>query len=256
MPTLIAHRGFAGEQPENTLRAFRAAARSAEMIELDVRRCETGEVVVLHDERLDRVTDLRGPVAATPYDALADCDVLGSGEGIPRLVDVFGAVPPSIGVNVELKTAEVAADAVEIAGMAPHDVIVSSFLPEALRRAADAGDPGGDEQAASATDLGGATGTASATDLDGAVGAASATDLPLGYLFHAHEVDRPVDRALSLGCEYLHPPTGVTDAALVDAAHANGLGVNAWTVRARPAARRLVEAGVDGLIADRADVLG
>jgi glycerophosphoryl diester phosphodiesterase len=232
VPTLIAHRGFAGEQPENTLGAFRAAAGVAEAardapprsvadaVELDVRRCGTGELVVLHDATLDRVTDLTGPVAETPYASLADCDVLGSGEGVPRLADVFDALPPAVGVNVELKTPDVAADAVALAAAAPHDVLVSSFDPDALRRAAGAG------------------------------------EVPLALLYRADGAEGAVDRALSLGCSAVHPPTGVADAELVDEAHANGLDVNVWTVRARPAARRVTEAGVDGLIADRSDVLG
>ena len=60
---LIAHRGFAAVHPENTVRAVRAAARVADAVEVDVRRCATGELVVIHDATVDRVTDGTGPVA-------------------------------------------------------------------------------------------------------------------------------------------------------------------------------------------------
>ncbi|QLG60874.1 glycerophosphodiester phosphodiesterase [Halorarum salinum] len=220
MPALIAHRGFAGDHPENTLGAFRAAAGTAAMLELDVRRCGSGEVVVFHDAELGRVTGRRGAVAETPYDVLADCEVLDSGEGVPLLADVFAAVPPSVGVNVELKTVDVAADAAELAAAASHDVVVSSFRPDALRAVAGVAD-----------------------------------DLPLAHLF-LPEADDPIGRARSLGCDYLHPPKAVADADLVEAAHDRGLGVNAWTVKTPAEATRLVAAGVDGLIADHGDVLG
>lgn len=219
MPTLIAHRGFAGDNAENTLGAFRAAARTAGMLELDVRRCGSGEVVVFHDADLARVTDRRGAVAETSYDVLADCDVLGSGEGIPLLADVFDAVPATVGVNVELKTVDVAADAAEIAGAAPHDVLVSSFRPEALRVVDEA------------------------------------NDLPLAFLFLG-TVGDPVERALAFDCDALHPPKDVVNAELVKTAHDRGLDVNVWTVKTTAEASRLAAAGVDGIVADHRDVLG
>ena len=219
MPRLIAHRGFAGDDAENTLGAFRAAARTADMVELDVRRCGSGEVVVFHDADLGRVTDRRGAVAEASYDVLADCDVLGSGEGVPLLADVFDAVPATVGVNVELKTVDVAADAAGIAEAAPHDVLVSSFRPDALRV------------------------------VDGT------SDLPLAFLFRRTVFD-PVGRAVSLGCDALHPPKGAANADLVRTAHGRGLDVNAWPVKTAEEASRLAAAGVDGIIADHHDVLG
>ena len=53
---LIAHRGFAETFPENTVLAVREAARWADAIEVDVRRCGSGEIVCLHDATVDRVS--------------------------------------------------------------------------------------------------------------------------------------------------------------------------------------------------------
>lgn len=58
----IAHRGFAGKYPENTLAAVQQAATRADMIELDLRRCRSGEIVVVHDGIVDAVTDACGRV--------------------------------------------------------------------------------------------------------------------------------------------------------------------------------------------------
>ena len=52
----IGHRGAMGYEPENTLRSFRKALKlGADMIEMDVRVCGTGEVVAIHDSTVDRV---------------------------------------------------------------------------------------------------------------------------------------------------------------------------------------------------------
>lgn len=64
MTEVWCHRGYSGRYPENTMLAFRKAAETgAEGIELDVQLTRDGEVVVLHDETLDRTTDGTGPVA-------------------------------------------------------------------------------------------------------------------------------------------------------------------------------------------------
>jgi len=56
-PMLIAHRGFSGRYPENTLRSFREALKlPVDGIELDIRRTRDGVLVVIHDETVDRTT--------------------------------------------------------------------------------------------------------------------------------------------------------------------------------------------------------
>ena len=59
----IAHRGFSGKYPENTMLAFRKALETGcDGIELDVHLSRDGVPVVIHDETLDRTTDASGPV--------------------------------------------------------------------------------------------------------------------------------------------------------------------------------------------------
>jgi glycerophosphoryl diester phosphodiesterase len=217
---LIAHRGFADEHAENTLPAFRAAARIADGVELDARRCGSGDVVVVHDERIDRLAGSQGRVRDLTAAALADLDVLGSGAGVPTLRAVFEALPDEAAVNLELKEQGLAADAIAVAADHPAEVFVSAFEPDILREARGA---------------------------DSAV--------PLAYLFDDPAGIDPVTTALDLDCAYLHPHHEACDAALVEAAHAAGLRVNAWTVPDAATARRLHEAGVDGIIADAPDVL-
>ncbi|PSP49746.1 glycerophosphodiester phosphodiesterase [Halobacteriales archaeon QH_7_69_31] len=216
---LIAHRGFAAVNPENTLRAVRSAARVADAVEVDVRRCGSGELVVIHDATVDRVTDGAGPVADHTLAELGDVDVLGTGEGVPTLSAVLGAVPDDVAVNVELKEDGTAADALAAVNDSAADAWISAFDPDVLAacRSADA-------------------------------------SVPRALLARADGV-AAIDTARKLDCAALHPAAGVCDGHLVDRAHAAGLAVDAWTVVRPGTARSLADRGVDGLIADRPDVL-
>jgi glycerophosphoryl diester phosphodiesterase len=105
---ILGHRGASKDFPENTLEAFAGAvAQRADGVELDVMRCATGELVVCHDEWLDRLAGLHTEVLTTPWRKLSRIDV-GSRLGfaparIPLLDDVFDALPASALINVELK---------------------------------------------------------------------------------------------------------------------------------------------------------
>ena len=222
---LIGHRGCAGQCPENTVRAFERAAPHVDAVELDVRRCASGELVVVHDETLDRLTEATGRVAETPWSELRALSVLDSGEPIPRLGDALAAVPADTAVNVELKRPEVASDALAAARGDENEVWFSSFLPGTLAAIRDRDRDA--DRALLVADAGS----------DRAVAAA-------------------VDRATELDCVAVHPSIALaTEPGFVDAAHGADLTVNAWTAADRADAARLREAGVDGIIADRWDLL-
>ena len=105
---ILGHRGASADFPENTLEAFAGAvAQGADGVELDVMRCSSGELVVCHDEKLDRLAGRQWEVDSTPWWKLQTADV-GSSLGfkparIPLLKDVFEMLPSEMLVNVELK---------------------------------------------------------------------------------------------------------------------------------------------------------
>ena len=69
----IAHRGFSGNYPENTMLAFEKAIEAgADGIELDVHFTKDGEIVVIHDERVDRTSDGEGYVVDFTYEEIDD----------------------------------------------------------------------------------------------------------------------------------------------------------------------------------------
>jgi glycerophosphoryl diester phosphodiesterase len=108
-PLVLGHRGASAEAPENTLAAFRLAlAQGGDGVELDVWRCATGEIVVIHDEDTGRTCGERLEVPDAPLSALRALDAGAwkgerfRGERIPLLAEVLEALPGAV-INVELK---------------------------------------------------------------------------------------------------------------------------------------------------------
>lgn len=99
----VAHRGASGDYPENTLLAFKEAlAGGSTWLELDVHLSADGELVVIHDERLERTTSGRGLVGDFSLNELRSLDA-GQGEKIPLLCEVLALVSGPQVINIELK---------------------------------------------------------------------------------------------------------------------------------------------------------
>ena len=259
-PRVIAHRGYAADNHENTVAAMGAAAADSrtDAIEIDARATADDRVIVFHDDDLSRLTDAPPAVSETPvwelsYDEISRYTIGDTDESIPLLADVLAAIPASITVNIELKHPGVeglqfgaiddadaraaAADrwhpfverALRVATATDHSLLVSSFYEGAL----------------AATRRVGST-------------------IPLAPLV-SDDLAAGLTRAARQDAAAIHPPAGalldesgaVTAAGeqLVEDAHAADRGVNAWTVTTRDAAATLAVVGVDGLIADTPGVV-
>lgn len=110
MTEVICHRGYSSRYPENTILAFQKAVESgADGVELDVHLTRDGEVVVIHDERVDRTTDGVGYVKDH---SLAELRRLNAAYGwrtapqrIPTLEEYLELIAPTgMKSNIELKT--------------------------------------------------------------------------------------------------------------------------------------------------------
>lgn len=132
---IFAHRGSSGTHPENTLAAFRAAAAlPIDGVEMDVHLTKDGEVVVIHDEKINRTTDGKGYVKDMTLEELKQVDA-GSwfseewrGERIPTLDEVFEVFEgTSHRLNIEIKS-----------DIFPYDGLVDQVLKLAAKR--DLGD--------------------------------------------------------------------------------------------------------------------
>jgi glycerophosphoryl diester phosphodiesterase len=151
---VIGHRGAAAHAPENTLAGLRRArALGCRWVEFDVRLTVDDELILLHDERLERTTSGRGKAAAQPLAAIRACDAGAwfapcfAGERVPTLAQAIAVLAEEgLGANVEIKAARGRAGPT---GAATADLLsrlwpprlpaplISSFLPEALAAARD-----------------------------------------------------------------------------------------------------------------------
>jgi glycerophosphoryl diester phosphodiesterase len=117
MTAITAHRGGAGLWPENSLTAFRGAVGLAglDAVELDVRPCRDGALVVIHDETLDRTTDRAGPLIERSFAAVRESRLQGTeGEPPPTLEEVLALlVPTRVALKLEIKVTD-GADAADM----------------------------------------------------------------------------------------------------------------------------------------------
>jgi glycerophosphoryl diester phosphodiesterase len=227
-PLVVGHRGGRGEgwPPENTLASFaQARAQGARAIELDVRTCAGGGVVVFHDDTLARMTGGRDSrrVSDVREEELVALD-LGRGATIPRLREVLDwARREGVAVNVEMKhdvprRRSLARDTVAIALGSGAAVLLSSFDPVLL-----------------------------------ALAAAQAPSVERALLTQARQ--RPWADALQESMRprlvaAIHLERTQASPAAVARYRRRGLRVGAWTVNDPAEARELARSGVASIITD------
>lgn len=143
----FAHRGVMALQPENTMSAFRLALDAgADGIETDVHLTKDGELVLIHDETLERTTDGNGMVSSYTLDELRRFNAgvrYSQQEVIPTLQELLELVRgESIRLNLEVKTDVLRyvgiearlLDTIESSGIDPSRVLFSSFNHETIHR--------------------------------------------------------------------------------------------------------------------------
>ncbi len=220
--------------------SFRAAIEhGAEMIEADALLSADGELVLMHDDTVDRTTDGRGRVAEMSWDELARLDAgtwFGpefAGLRIPRAVELIDlARSAGIGLCLEAKgstTAEATAVAVALANLvAAHDATAWAFIS-------------GFDHAALA-----------------AARAAEPAVLMAPERLPERGVQLPEEtlrQALALGSPVIQHRWELISADLVDHLHDAGIGIWAWNTNDLGSVRLSVALGVDGVMGDDVDLL-
>lgn len=112
MTQIWAHRGASGYCPENTIEAFKKAIEmNSDGIELDVQLTKDGQIVVCHDELIDRVSNHKGFLKDFTYEELASFNFNNKMDEkypfckIPLLSEVLEMIKPTkLVLNIELKT--------------------------------------------------------------------------------------------------------------------------------------------------------
>lgn len=222
-PFVYGHRGAPRLQPENTLSGFALAIdQGADGVELDVRVCGSGEVVVIHDRDLVRVGKDDGVVATLSLSEL-QARPLGHDQHVPTLHQVIDLVRSrDRAINIEVKSdvpdqrALCEAVAECLGSRADRDrerLFLSSFHPAivtGLRR--------------------------------------QGVKLPIGFLFEHHNVGKA--GADALAPEGVHPDRRIATHNDVIEWKRRGLFVNVWTVNEAARAAELASWGIDALITD------
>lgn len=237
MTLVVAHRGAAGEAPENTMEAYRLGVEAgADAIELDVHLSADGQLAVIHDDTLDRTTDRSGSIASLTMDEIRAADAgyrfeasdgtfpfRGTGLRVPTLPEVLDWLPEGIGLVVEIKART-----------------ATSATVEALRgsrvRAAGAASVISFDEAA----------IDEAHELD--------PELPTGYLLVPTQPIEPAMRyAVEHGHVAVHPwegDLGMDPAAILSMAQAYGRLVGCYVVNEPNRMQQLAAYGLWGFVTD------
>ncbi|MCY4195038.1 MAG: glycerophosphodiester phosphodiesterase [bacterium] len=229
-PIPIAHRGGAGEHPENTMAAFAAAVDLGyRYVETDVRATRDGVLVAFHDESLKRLSGRSEAIADLDWRDLQTVRV-GGGHAIPRFVELLEAWP-QLRIAVDPKHEQATAPLIGALQRAEaiDRVCIGSFSGRRL---------------ALARRLGGPRLCTGLSPREIGRLQAAAAGLPLKVKSGACAQVPPTARGVPL----IHR-------RFIDAAHARGLAVHVWTIDEAEEMHRLLDAGVDGIMTDRPTVL-
>ena len=232
-PIVVAHRGGAGECPENTAEAFLTMVeRGFRYLETDARATLDGVAVLSHDATLDRTAGVGGKVRGYTWRELAR--VRGR-EGRPaamRVDEAFERHPDAV-FNIDAKSDDVAAPlarAIREAG-AQSRVCVASFSERRLRRL-----------------RGELPGAASSLGIGAIARIVAASRTRTGAARRRLLKDLPEAQVAQVPLSFRGVP--VLTERFVASAHEAGIAVHAWTIDDVDVAARLLDMGVDGVITD------
>jgi len=234
-PRYIAHRGGGRHAPENTLAGVRTAAlHGYAMVEVDVKFSLDEVPILLHDDDIARTSNGTGTAASLSLRELSFHDFGAwhsrrfAGEPLPTLATIAAFTKAhGLAINIELKPSPglegrtgtiVGRAAAELWHRAARGPLLSSFSEEALAAARK-----------------------------------SAPALPRALLFEGRPPADWQDRLAALDCIALHVHHEQVDRIRIDAAHAAGYAIAAWTVNDPGRARQLLSWGCDAIFTDELD---
>lgn len=221
---IFGHRGAKGHAPENTvLSVQKALALDVDGIEIDVFRCQSGEIVVFHDKTLNKLTNGRGKIEEKTLRQLSMLKVMGS-EPIPTLDKIIDVVNGSTRLNIELKGKNTAKGVLDIISKAIEDgrweanqLFVSSFDWDELR------------------DFKKLT-----------------TQFGIAVLTENNPLDA-IPAARELNAFAINPNYSKLTQEIINNIHREGFEIHTWTVNEKNRMEELISWGVDAIITDFPD---
>ena len=228
-PLVWAHRGASGYAPENTLAAFQKAVDlGADGVELDIQLTKDDQIVVIHDEMIDRTSDGKGWVKDYTLEELRAFNYNRTKPeykhaDIPTMREVFELLKPTgLFINIEIKTGVVFYEKIvaltKEMGMEDR-VCYSSFNHYTVTRIHEL-----------------------------------KPDAEVGFLYADGPIDMP-SYGVKHGVNALHPALyNLQYDGFVKECKEKGLKLNVWTVNERPYMEMCCQYGVDAIITNYPDI--
>ncbi len=221
----IAHRGASGYKPGNTLSAFKHALKlKADMLELDVRVSKDGVPVVIHNKKVDKITDGTGKVSNLTLAQLKKLSVEEE-ETIPTLQEVLEFVHGRIQINIDLKEDRAVVPTLQLIDtyvkkhvFSYNDFLISAFRPTILFKVRGLN-----------------------KTIHTAFNFVAFPELFIGL-------------SLWMGLSYIKPHRRLLKSKLIKKAHKHNLKVLAWTVNSKQQLVKMERLHVDGIITDYPDL--
>ncbi|WP_138756189.1 glycerophosphodiester phosphodiesterase [Paenibacillus sinopodophylli] len=249
---IIAHRGASGHEPENTMAAFEEAERlGSDFIEFDVQFSKDKELVVIHDDTVDRTTDHQGDVDDYTLDELERMDApAGNGESqaekekIVSLEEVLDRFAGKMAMLIEIK------DSKRYPGIEEQVAEVVNEYERRLDTSGFAGQramTGGMERKNSAGIIIQSYDFESTRLMHNLL-----PNVPIAALIHEDKhplTDATLDALVSFSA-YIHYPKELLDEQIVERIHERGRKVIAWTIQNDEDMVKMKKLGVDGVITD------
>ncbi len=218
MTITIAHRGASAQAPENTLLAIKKALEmKAGMIEIDVHKCLTGEIIIFHDEKINGKK-----ISLMPFSEIKKI-TLEQKQKIPLLEEAIELINKKAILNIEIKGNNTAEKTVSIIqkyiskGWSYKDFIITSFTHKDLRKIKSS-----DQKINTGLIFRG---------------------IPFGHVWFAKK----------FRCSAIISHRYYTTEWLVKRAHNNGMKIFVWTVNEEKEIKFFKDIKVDGIITDYPD---
>ena len=242
MTQVIAHRGFSGKYPENSLLSIKKAVDlGVDWVEVDVWLSLDHRVFVFHDRKLDRNTDCTGRIMWKTYSDIRKCCLKGTNRKIPVLEEVFPLIKKGTKLNIEIKSmwaAKPVAELIEEHNM-KKKVMISSNDVKALRLMKS-------EIPEIKTALIFTNSPSMRKD---------AFMISMAKIFFTITQSLILFLAKSAKVDYVHIVYPFATKQFVKRLHKKGYKVNVWAVNTRALMKKLIKNGVDGIISNYPDRL-
>lgn len=232
MVYIMAHRGASGICLENSKQAFSKAIEfKSDYIELDVRKCYTGELIVMHDSKVNRTTNGDGYVKNMSLEEIKKL-ILINGEKILTLDEALDFINDKCKLNIEIKSrivdydvADKVVESIKSRNL-ESNVVISSFNHKILRYIKH-----------------------SSSDIKTAA-LFIQKKTPGVFLRRLHYVENFIRKTKHINADFMNLPHQFITNKIVSKAIENNLKVTAWTVNSDKIMSRIKDLGIYAIITD------